>query len=320
MGIDRWVIALRSGFKKLPLVILILLSLVTAYFAFGSVRAYQKFSANLADFYQNHSTQKIWAQVDKQDMQITALEHKVSVAIPRMLTKERLFQPPRPRRINWFSFALGARIIRNEDITSPPSRGVLPNSVLKAPGEPGTPMYCGPGGTDRGGKLQVGIATPSVITPVTLTIEHFNKNEVLNIGSAPREVELWIALEDESIRGAVRKEIIQYYPDIFTRQSSQGTSRLIQKPLNESVWVPIGQWTYNIWAAEQVQDFQPPIYLNLLNVTSNHFVVRVNSNWGNKAETCLAQVRLQGIARGRQESLEQPEKLTEEEAKLVEYL
>lgn len=294
--------------------------MVTSYFAFGSIRAYQKFSANLVDFYQNHSTQKISDQVDRQDVRITALEHKVSLAIPKMLARHKLFQPPRPRQINWFSFALGARVIQNEDITSPPSRGVLPDLVLNAPGEPGTPMYCGPGGTRLRGKLQVGIATPRVITPATLTIEHFKKGEVLTIGSAPKVVELWIALEDESIREAVREEINQYYPDIFTRKSFQGTRHLIQKPLNESEWVPIGQWTYNIWAADQVQDFQSPIDLNLLKVASDHFVVRVNSNWGDKAETCLAQVRLQGIARGREEYLEQPDKLTEEEAKLVEYL
>lgn len=304
----------------MPLVTLILLSLVTAYFAFGSIRAYQKFSANLADFYQNHSTQKISTQLDKQGVRITALEHRVSVAIPKMLTRERLFQPPRPRQINWFSFALGARVNRNEDITSQPSRGVLPDLVLMAPGEPGTPMYCGPGGTRLRGKLQIGIATPRVITPVTLTIEHFKKGEVLSIESAPKVVELWVALEDESIREAVREEIIQYYPEIFTRQSFQGIKHLIQKPLNESEWVPIGQWTYDIWAAEQVQDFQPPINLNLLKVASDHFVVRVNSNWGDNAETCLAQVRMQGIARGTEEYLEQPDNLTEEEAKLVEYL
>lgn len=253
-------------------------------------------------------------------MRITALEHKVNVAIPKMLTREKLFQPPRPSQINWFSFALGARVNHDEDITSPPSRGVLPDLVLMAPGEPGTPMYCGPGGTSLRGKLQVGIATPKVITPVTLTIEHFKKDEILIIGNAPQVVELWVALEDDNIREAVREQIIQYYPDIFTQQSSQGNRHLIQKPLNESEWVPIGKWTYDIWAAEQVQDFQPPIDLNLLKVASDRFIVRVNSNWGDKAETCLVHVRLQGIALEIEEFLEQPDKLTEEEARLVEYL
>lgn len=303
----------------MPLITLILLSLVTAYFAFGSIRAYQDFSANLADFYQNHSTQQISAQVDKQGVRITALEHKVSVAIPRMLTREKLFQPPRLKAINWFSFALGARVNRNKDISSPPSRGVLPDLILMAPGEAGTPMYCGPGGARLRGNLQVGIATPRVITPVTLTIEHFKNGEVLTIESAPKMVELWVALEDESIRGAVRKEIAEYHPKILTPQSFQRTKHPTQKPLNDT-WVPIGQWTYDISAAERAQDFQPPIDLNLLKVASDHFVVRVKSNWGDEAETCLAHVRLQGIAREKEEYLEQPDKLTEEEAKLVEYL
>lgn len=303
----------------MPLITLILLSLVTAYYAFGSIRAYQDFSANLADFYQNHSTQQISAQVDKQGVRITALEHKVNVAIPRMLTREKLLQPPRLKEINWFSFALGARVNRNENISSPPSRGVLPDLILMAPGEPGTPMYCGPGGARLRRTLQVGIATPRVITPVSLTIEHFKKGEVFTIGSAPKVVELWVALEDKSIRGAVRKEIAQYYPDIFTPQPIQRTKKPTQKPLSDE-WVPIGQWTYDIWAAEQVQEFQPPIDLNLLKVASDHFIVRVNSNWGDKSETCLAHVRLQGIARVKEEYLEQPDKLTEEEAKFVEYL
>lgn len=308
---------MKGVINRLPLITLIFLSLVTAYFAYGSIHASQSFSANLADYYQNYSTQRISDQVDRQGVRIAALEHRVSVAIPEMLTRERFFQPPQPRQINWFSFALGARVNPSKDFTSPPSRGVLPHHVLMAPGEPGMPIYCGPRGR---GKLQVAISTPRVITPVTLTIEHFKKGEVLNIGNAPKVVELWIALEDETIHEAVREEIIQYYPDIFTQQSSQGNINLNQKPLNESRWVPIGQWTYDIWAAKQVQDFQPPIDLNLLKISSDKFVVRVNSNWGNVEETCLAQVRLQGTAREREEYLEQPEQLTEEEAKLVEYI
>lgn len=301
----------------MPLIALIFLSLVTAYFAFGSIRASQKFSANLADFYQTQNTQRISDQVDRQGVRIAALEQRVGVAIPEMLTREKLFQPPQPRQINWFSFALGARVCPSKDFTSPPSRGVLPNHVLMAPGEPGTPIYCGPRSR---GKLQVAISTPRVITPVTLTIEHFKKGEVLIMGNAPKVVELWIALEDANIHETVREEITRYYPDIFTRPSSQDTLTLSQKPLNESRWVPIGQWTYDIWAANQVQDFQPPIDLNLLKVASNQFVVRVNSNWGSVEETCLVQVRLQGTAREREEYLEEPEKLTEEEAKLVEYI
>lgn len=293
------------------------LSLVTAYFAFGSIRASQKFSANLADFYQDENTQRISDQVDRQGVRIAALEHRVGVAIPEMLTREMLFQPPRPRQINWFSFALGARVYPSKDITSPPSRGVLPHHVLMAPGEPGTPIYCGPRGS---GKFQIAISTPRVITPVTLTIEHFKKGEVLTIGNAPKMVELWIALEDKNIREAVREEIIQKYPEIFTRPSYQDTLTLSQRPLNESRWVPIGQWTYDIWAANQVQSFHPPIDLNLLKVASDQFVVRVNSNWGNVEVACLAQVRLQGTDPEREEYLEQPEKLTEGEAKLVEYI
>lgn len=290
---------------------------MTAYSAFVSILASQNFSANLADFHQNHSTQRISDQVDRQGLRIATLEHRVAVVIPEMLTKEKFFQPPQPRQINWFSFALGARVNPSKDFTSPPGRGVPPHYVLMAPGEPGTPIYCGPRGRVE---LQVAISTPRVITPAILTIEHFKKGEVLTIGNAPKIVELWIALEDENIHEAVREEIIRYYPGIFTRPSFQDTVILNQKPLNESIWVPIGQWTYDIWAAEQVQDFQPPIDLNLLNVASDQFVVRVKSNWGNKEETCLARVRLQGTAREREDFLEQPEKLTEEEAKLVEYV
>lgn len=318
-GNDRWLASLMSALLKLPLITLISFSLVTAYFVFGSICAYQDFSANLADFYQNHSTQQISAQVDKQGARITALEHKISVAIPKVLTEDKLFQPHQQRQVNWFSFALGARVIRNEDISSPPSGGVSQDQILMAPGEPGTPMYCGPGSVRLYGKLQVGIATPRVITPATLTIEHFRKDEVLNIGSAPKVVELWVALKDETIRGAVREEIVQYYPDIFTPQSFQITKHPIQMPLNDE-WVPIGRWTYDIRAGEKVQDFQPPTDLDLLKVASDHFVVRVSSNWGDRAETCLAQVRLQGIAQGKEEYLELPDNLTEEETMFVEYL
>lgn len=78
------------------------------------------------------------------------------------------------------------------------------------------------------------------------------KGEVLTIGNAPKVVELWIAIEDGTIREAVHEEIIRYYPEIFMWRFFQKKRDLKQNPLNESKWVPVGQWTYDIWAAENV--------------------------------------------------------------------
>ncbi len=252
-----------------------------------------------------------------------------------MVLKEDFFRP-KPRFINWFSLDLGARAV--EHLCSPPAavsyptlqslwmpskntpdvRGVVDSATTALLPVQGGRSYCGP---DRRGKLQLVVHIARQITPVELSIEHFRKGEVPKSGMAPKEVELWVQVMDDAIRDAIRVEMDRLYPAILRANHSQPDRFLAKEQALDSTWVPIGQWTYNIWDRNNVQGFWPPLDLSAFGVTSHLFAVRVNSNWGDVDSTCLARVYMKGIDRsGRDEFLERPDKVPEKEARLVKYM
>ena len=243
----------------------------------------------------------------------------------------------RSRQINWFSFDLGARAdpylsspcarrpklkikskwsLRWKDIKSSwksspddlplqqqsPSSGgsssnaISPNTAL-TPWIEFEPRYCAPSGR---GKLQLAVITPRPITPTELVVEHFRRDQVPLIGSAPKEVELWIEIRDDDndddakLREEVTQRIMKIYPDILSRTYTQKDRLLDPKLALGPEWVPVGRWTYQISAHDNVQYFRIPLDLASLGVVAKQQVVRVNSNWGNVDRTCLVRVGLHG--------------------------
>ena len=184
------------------------------------------------------------------------------------------------------------------------STSINPNTVL-TPYTKFEPGYCAPFGGR--GKLQLAVLTPRPITPTELVIEHFHKDKVLSIGSAPKEIELWIEIADEadaSLREEVRRRIREIYPDIFSRESTQKDRFLDPKMALGKTWVPVGRWIYRISSASSssssfrdknnVQYFKIPLDLASMGVVVKQQVVRVNSNWGDVDRTCLVRVGLHG--------------------------
>lgn len=229
------------------------------------------------------------------------------------------------RKINWLSFDLGARA--NPYLSSPCARrpflmvktkwslrwqhlksafssqlNDLPVGTRRGPSTLGPntaltpwiefePRYCAPSSR---GKLQLAVNTPRPITPTELVIEHFRRDEVPFIGSAPKEVELWIEIADSDLREDLGQRIKDIYPDIFSRTYTQQNRLLDPKMALGPEWVPVGRWTYQISARNNVQHFQIPIDLKSLGVVVRNQVIRVNSNWGNVDRTCLVRVGLHG--------------------------
>lgn len=229
------------------------------------------------------------------------------------------------RQINWLSFDLGARA--NPFLSSPCARRPyltiktrwslrwkhlksalssqphnLPLVTHRSPSTLGPntaltpwtefePRYCAPSGR---GKLQLAVNTPRPITPTVLVVEHFRRDLVPFIGSAPKEVELWIEIGDRDLREELGQRIKDIYPDIFSRTYTQKDRLLDPKMALGPEWVPVGRWTYQISARNNVQHFQIPVDLNSLGVVVQKQVIRVNSNWGNVDRTCLVRVRLHG--------------------------
>lgn len=179
------------------------------------------------------------------------------------------------------------------------SNTINPNAAL-TPYSEFEPRYCAP--LAGRGKLQLAVITPRPIIPTELVVDHFRKDEVLCVGSAPKEVELWIEIKDDSdgdgdaenLREDIRHRIRAIYPDIFSRTYTQKDRLLDPKLALGPEWVPVGRWIYQISSHENVQYFGIPLDLASMGVVARQHVVRVNSNWGNVDRTCLVRVGLHG--------------------------
>lgn len=241
---------------------------------------------------------------------------------------------PITRRINWLSWDMGARSI--PDLSSPndyfekgKAKVTMPAQVYKQPGygtstyefflgdlEVPVPdplaqfqlvdygpdsalqpyreneaRYCTPG------KLQLAVKLPRLVAPLHLIIEYYLKDEVLSVGAAPKEVELWIPIGDHTARAAVVSQVARFYPDILPDELSEPARFHEHKIALDFTWVPIGRWTYDIHANEAQQKFRVIPDLDSYDIAVDEIVIRVNSNWANKELTCLVRARLDGLDR-----------------------
>lgn len=174
--------------------------------------------------------------------------------------------------------------------------GTDPNKAL-TPFKEFEPRFCGP--SSGRGKLQLAVSTPRAISPTELVVEHYHKDEFPSMGSAPKEIELWVEIKDEDagLREEIRRQIKQIHPEIFGRGGTQNGQFLGPKLALGNSWVPIGRWVYQISSGdggEEAQYFKIPVDLAAMGVVVQHQVVRINSNWGDVDRTCLVRVGLHG--------------------------
>lgn len=190
--------------------------------------------------------------------------------------------PPTPSQINWLSWDLGARamkevstlpigipyIISTTAVAKPwwcpwcktkrlPSRNTLYEQRIFSGGSPDLaliphleqePTYC------TSGRMQLAVKLPRPILPTELIIEHWRKDEVPVAGVAPRDVELWVEIGEELVR--------------------------------------LGQWIYNIHTMQEAQKFSVVAYEG---PAIQRVAVRIASNWGHPNTTCLVRAKLHGF-------------------------
>lgn len=264
------------------------------------------------------------SQIEDLRSQLTDLDHQIETLLHESKVAAELAAPPLPsRQVNWLSFDLGARAItqlsspsvsfqtakplrtrqkagrwnflggllasRQEIVQEGPSPSAKfdktqhgSNFALQ-PWRENEPRYC-----TAGSNAQLGAKLPRPITPRSLVIEYYLRDEVPAVGAAPKEVELWIPITDDTARSAVVRMITTLHPDILVDQRGR-------KDTLDPKWVPVGRWKYDVYADEIAQTFHVPVELESLGVAVDEMVVRVNSNWGNKAVTCLVRARLHGV-------------------------
>lgn len=174
------------------------------------------------------------------------------------------------------------------------------------------PVYCTPHHHE---KLYLSAKLPRLIAPTSLIIEHWQKDTVIEIGSAPKQFELWIKIPDEITDGYPGSQVQHLMMDRYgigiiddeagqqRRKMPQSASLAFSYP-----WIPVGRWSYDIYGPSPIQKFFLPVNLSDYNIYTQEVAIRVNSNWGNVDSTCLVQVKLHGhVKDGIRDGIELPE-------------
>ena len=223
---------------------------------------------------------------------------------------------PKVHKVNYFSTGLGAVI--DPWLTSPTKPGKLVHSfeagfvarffgwntfVLREPYAPVEALgpwqdigdcWCAP---PAKGKAQLGVILPRHIVPTELVIEHIPRDATLDIGSAPKDVELWVQIHDAQDRDAVENAAFgTFQPDGESPLEARLNHDYFVKALDHT-WVRIGKWRYDIFTGENVQTFPVAIHLEDFGVRVNKVAVRVKTNWGDRDYVCLYRLRLHGLLR-----------------------
>ena len=169
----------------------------------------------------------------------------------------------------------------------------LPHYAALSPwNDPVDDSWCAP---PSDGKLQLTVILPRTIVPTELVVEHASMDEmpVGFMGSSPREVELWIQVEDDTLRATLVEALSHINPSLLKDSSPQGKALGEDQALPVD-FVPVGRWEYDIWTKKRLQSFPLPFDLAHHGVSTNKVAVRVNSNWGNVRFTCVSRLRLYG--------------------------
>ena len=235
------------------------------------------------------------------------------------------FTPKPKQQVNWFLPGFGAVIdphlsspiattecdtsnsfwpwkYFNSCINKPLSQSHM--SALTAWEDPGADRWCAP---RSGGKLQLAVELSRNVAPTELIVEYgaMDATPEGGMGAAPKEIELWIQIEDDDMRATIGDVISRMHAHLLKESSPQDKTLSAAQALG-SDWVPVGRWAYNIYEHNNIQSFKVPISLHEYGVHTAKVAFRVNSNWGNVMFTCINRLRLYGRdATGITEELEE---------------
>lgn len=139
------------------------------------------------------------------------------------------------------------------------------------------------------GHLGVALARPIHITNVT--IEHVHRKVAFDIGSSPKDMELW-GIVDGS-------ENIAKFETWKRKRLAAGSpvntdpGDLIRFP-ERTQQIHLSNFTFDAQADQNIQTFPMDEALNDLGVDFGIVVLLIKTNWGNSRQTCLYRVRIHG--------------------------
>ncbi|MCJ1477680.1 hypothetical protein MMC13_006353 [Lambiella insularis] len=180
-------------------------------------------------------------------------------------------------RVNYFSRGLGA--IVDPHLTSPTRKRTgtarhwlfglatyelntpSPAAAL-APWDDIGDCWCAPPSGD--GRAQLTVLLPRKIAPTDLVIEHIHRDATLDIGAAPKDIELWVQIHDFETRGRIQNAFL----------GGEDVGAIDQD------WVRVGVWRYDIYGQDNIQTFSIPIALEDFQTAIDKASIRVRNNWG----------------------------------------
>ncbi|MCJ1318951.1 hypothetical protein MMC15_004283 [Xylographa vitiligo] len=226
------------------------------------------------------------------------LYNSISVQAPQLIG---------PARVNYFSRGLGASI--DPHLTSPTRKLAirktswlgLSSYELRSP-DPITALlpwsdvgdcWCAP---PSGGKAQLTVKLPRKIVPTDLVIEHIPKGATLDIGAAPKDVELWVQIDDPEARlRVIHAAMAVPHLSEETLLAARTLPVYGADTALDKSWVRIGRWQYDIHADNYMQSFAVPLELDHFQLAVDRVSVRVRNNWGEHDYTCLYRLKLYGL-------------------------
>ncbi|KAG5519225.1 hypothetical protein PMAC_002313 [Pneumocystis sp. 'macacae'] len=129
---------------------------------------------------------------------------------------------------------------------------------------------------------QISIRLSEAILLTDVTIEHVDSKIAHDVSTAPRDVELWVQVDDLRMREKMIQQSL-----LSIKQSENNT------PPSKS-YVLAATMTYNIFSLYPIQTFPIPVSIRQLSIPIENVIFRIISNWGNSKFTCLYRVRVHG--------------------------
>ena len=309
---DRFPWALWTGFIKL--VALIMAVLLFGFVGYNIPLIIAYFS-NMTTFLPTAPGSQNVSNVTLHDyLLLKRRVDQVEQRLYQMPTQITSSSPDNLQQINWFTPGFEAKI--DPSLSSPttthcdptwqpwpfgkyfgqscPQLEISPPHMMALQGwdDPIRERWCAP---RSGGKLQLAIRTFRPILPIELVVEYAAKqtSPPSHMKTAPKEIELWIRVDDDDARFKVANAILQWYPELWETSDPQGRTLNLRRNLDQR-WVPVGRWIYNIYGQSNVQTLKIQTPLLEFGVSTSNFAVRVNSNWGNVDFSCINRFRMHG--------------------------
>lgn len=167
-----------------------------------------------------------------------------------------------------------------------------PNIDAKSRSRINLPRFCAP---STRGKLQYTKIMPRAIIPTELVLSYHPKDEMMLMGAAPKEVQLWIEVKNRTAIAAIAHHVQILHPSILRNKPSKQGLTLDDKQALGRDWIPVGQWKYDINSPHFTQTFRIGIDLAEFDIKVTKAAMRVNSNWGAQDVTCFCQAALHGV-------------------------